>query len=47
MLNFLIAVVSQSYEVVMSQSKDKEYNDKAQLNKEAYLFMDAVDFLVA
>jgi hypothetical protein len=36
MLNFLIAVISQSYENVMDSKTIMKYSDMAALNKEAY-----------
>lgn len=36
LLNFLIAVISSSYETVMSSKTIKEYQDIAALNKETY-----------
>ena len=39
LLNFLIAVISQSYENVMNSKSIMKYQDMAALNKEAYQFM--------
>ena len=39
LLNFLIAVISQSYENVMNSKSIMKYQDMASLNKEAYQFM--------
>ena len=38
LLNFLIAVISQSYENVMNSKTIKKYKDIAHLNKEAFMF---------
>ena len=40
LLNFLIAVISQSYENVMSNKVIKQYQDIAALNKETYEFLE-------
>ena len=45
MLNFLISVISQSYENVMNSHKIKRYQDIAALNKEVYEFLAAVGLL--
>ena len=42
LLNFLIAVISQSYENVMNSKTIKKYKDIAHLNKEAYLILSMV-----
>ena len=42
MLNFLIAVISQSYENVMNNKTILKYQDIAALNKEAYMFMNNI-----
>lgn len=42
LLNFLIAVISQSYENVMNSKTIKKYKDLAHLNKEAYLFLNTI-----
>lgn len=39
LLNFLIAVISQSYENVMNSATILKFKDIAQLNREAYLVM--------
>jgi len=39
LLNFLIAVISQSYEKVMDAKIIHQYKDKCSLNKEAYEYM--------
>ena len=43
LLNFLIAVISQSYENVMSKKLIKKYLQKAELIIEAYQFIDALN----
>ena len=45
MLNFLISVISQSYENVMNSHKIKRYQDIASLNKEVYEFLAAIRLL--
>lgn len=44
LLNFLIAVISQSYENVMNSKSIMKYQDMAALNKEAYNFMNFFGF---
>ena len=45
MLNFLISVISQSYENVMNSHKIKRYQDIATFNKEVYEFLAAIGIL--
>lgn len=40
LLNFLIAVISQSYEKVKNSAMMLEYQDKCQLNSEAHMIME-------
>ena len=42
LLNFLIAVISQSYENVMNSKSIKKYKDIAHLNKEAFLCLETI-----
>ena len=43
LLNFLIAVISQSYENVMNSKTILEYKDVADLNKEIQVFLAAIN----
>ena len=45
LLNFLIAVISQSYENVMSSKTIKQYQDIAALNKETFQFLNTMGLL--
>ena len=40
LLNFLIAIISQSYENVMSKSAIFKYKQRAQLNQECLMMLD-------
>lgn len=45
LLNFLIAIISQSYEQVMTKKKIVKYLHRSELNRECFLFFKAYRFL--
>jgi len=42
MMNFLIAVISETYSKISAQRKIIDYRNKAELNEEAFIMMSAV-----
>lgn len=42
MMNFLIAVISETYQQISAQRKIIDYRNKAELNEEAFIMMSAV-----
>ena len=40
LMNFFISMVSQKYEEQMSRSEIQEYDHRAEMNKEAYMFFE-------
>lgn len=39
LLNFLIAIISQSYEMVMTKTSESKYKQRSDLNVECYLVL--------